>query len=497
MSTLSLFLAGALFAGFVASCNDDDIIDNGPGGNDQGQVDPNEDPDEPVKPDEKPMPQVSLQEVGSTETSLTFTLIPKDATSVSYVLLEADENITAEQIFDLPNNVPADATKQRDYTFNNLKGYTNYTIAAAASNEQGFSEVAKITMQTVMPAPSLTLALGNVTSNSASFTLTSDKASAVSYMCVKENEADPDAQGILANGVKAEVNVAQTLTVNELEESASYRIVAAAADLSGQGYTDVQSISFTTLAKEAEETAPQIGDFYYSDGTWSTELNPDKTPIGLVFYIGCATEYKDYASAYRLKDGTTRMENIHGYVVALNDATSLNGEIQNVWWSFFDPNDGLTGASVEITDFAGYTNTRSIVKTAHTLFGKLTGDEDNYPACYYATEVYEKACPAPATSSGWFFPSAYQFKYMFDNVYFKKDGFVLNSLESGFEALGDKATPLYNDDAEYWTSTEKIDSYGTATWAYYFSFDSRSFKPGFIADYRKNAGMRVRSVLVF
>ena len=30
----------------------------------------------------------------------------------------------------------------------------------------------------------------------------------------------------------------------------------------------------------------KIGDYYYSDGTWSTTLDSSKTPIGVVFYVG-------------------------------------------------------------------------------------------------------------------------------------------------------------------------------------------------------------------
>lgn len=34
---------------------------------------------------------------------------------------------------------------------------------------------------------------------------------------------------------------------------------------------------------------PVIGDYFYSDGTWSTEANPNKTPVAIVFWAGDPT----------------------------------------------------------------------------------------------------------------------------------------------------------------------------------------------------------------
>lgn len=251
--------------------------------------------------------------------------------------------------------------------------------------------------------------------------------------------------------------------------------------------------------KQPEVTAPRIGDIYYSDGTWSTQLRTDATPIGIVFSVGIASDYNDRTAYYTQKDGTTPMTDFHGYVVALKDATEqADGTNEGVWWSAFDSDFEGTGGSVSTTDFLGYTNTQSIVATALRDKGELSASTNNYPATYYATTAYEVVCPSPAQSSGWFLPSVGQMAYMFDRVYFDEDGSGRSCLENTFTALGtDLATPMYTADSEYWTSTEKIDSYGTSTWAYYYSFDSSQFSPGFSADYRKNTAMRVRSVLAF
>lgn len=260
---------------------------------------------------------------------------------------------------------------------------------------------------------------------------------------------------------------------------------------------DVDSIVFHD-STTPDVVAPRIGDIYYSDGTWSTTLKADATPIGVVFCVGIASDYNDRAAYYTQKDGTTPMDEFHGYVVALKDATYADGSNDGVWWSAFDSNFEGTGASTSTADFLGYTNTQSIVATAVRDKGSLTSSTNNYPAAYYATLGYEAVCSAPEKSSGWFMPSAGQLSYIYNRVYFDEDASGRSCVANTLAALGEEvAMPMYTTDSSYWTSTEKIDSYGTSTWAYYYCFDSSMFNPGFIADYRKNTEMRVRSVLAF
>lgn len=236
--------------------------------------------------------------------------------------------------------------------------------------------------------------------------------------------------------------------------------------------------------------APRIGDFYYSDGTWSSTLDTQRTPIGIVFRVGCATDDGDNISYYRQKDGKTRMDDIRGYVVALHDAAD-----EGCWWSSFNDDKGC-GCSTSTSDFRGYSNTRSIMATADA-HGGLSSANSSFPACYYATVAYEEACPAPAETSGWYLPSAYQLSYIWNRVWFDEDNSGRACLENSFKALGESATPLYRNDAEYWTSTEQINSYGNSNYAYYFDFSANNFYNGTISHYRKNTNMLVRSILTF
>lgn len=263
----------------------------------------------------------------------------------------------------------------------------------------------------------------------------------------------------------------------------------------GDKYTyrndDVEGIYFNDETPVVAN--PKIGDFYYSDGTWSTVPDEQKTPIGIVFRVGVGNDARDNAAFYTQKDGTTPLPEFHGYVISLMDATSVGGQEDPVWWSPFN-NDGGAGCSTATNDFLGYTNTLSI-KTAAGQDG-LTSS--NFPAAYYACVHYESYCPAPEASSGWFLPSAGQMQYIYDRVYFDNDGSGAACIENSLKKLPEEACQLlYRRDAEYWTSTEKIDNYGKSTWAYYFCFDESVFNPGFVADYRKNTGFCVRSILAF
>jgi len=425
--------------------------------------------------------------------SLTFRLSPSHATKAAYVCLAEGEALPSAASI-LADGDPADAAAAGDYEIENLEPNTIYRIAAAAEGKAGLSAVVHIDMKTAFPAPTVSLAAGEPAVDALAFTLTSADAGKVAYICVKAGGTVPAAAEILSSGVEAEAGKIVSCTVSDLEPDTEYTIVAAASDLGGGNPATSEPLSMKTLQPVLAE--PRVGDFYYSDGTWSTELDASKTPIGIVFYTGVASDFKDSAALYMQKDGTTSMSGVRGYVVALQDAALVDGENLDVWWSFFDGSYGGTCSS-QLDDFLGYSNTRSIVTAATDLFGGLSASNDNFPAVYYATVAYEEACPAPETSSGWFLPSAYQFKYIYDKVYFNENGTMSVWLEKSFEALGDKAAPLYARGASFWTSTEKYDSSGCSYWAYYFCFDSSMFKPGFIGDQRKNSGNRIRSMLVF
>ena len=456
----------------------------------------------PDTPKEDVPPTVTLTAGEATTESLSFVLTPANATSVRYAVYKADQALpTAEDLLTSSSGsagTPADATVAETYVVNGLDYSTEYVVVAAAHSAVGYSDVVTLDMKTATPAPAVSLALVEAAAEKVVFTISSEYAGKVAYLLVESGAQAPDAAHVLENGIEADGSAEYTIA--DLTPETAYAIYAAALDIDGVEAVLSEALDFTTTARPV--VAPAIGDFYYSDGTWSTELDETKEPIAIVFYTGVATEFFDNQAYYKVKDGSGPMDEFHGYAIALNDADpqfeNEYGVVEcGVWWSFWDGSASPTGVSIEIDDFLGYTNTVAIQHNCIALKKEFSASEDSYPAAYYATRGYEEACPAPAKSSGWFLPSAYQLQYIWDQVYFNNSGNLKGWLEQSFEVLGDKATPMYRRDAEYWSSTEVIDSSAHTYRAYYVCFDSSMFQPGYTAWYNKNYPMCVRSVLAF
>lgn len=438
---------------------------------------------------ETPTCSVSLSMTGVDDTSVKFIITPKNAEKVAYMLItENDAEPSASQI--MQNGKEADASIAQEYTEQDLRPSTMYRIVAAASCSGTFSKVEILPFKTneaeaIVPA----VALRNVEakSNSVTFELVPEKAVEVAYMVINSSETDPAAEKILTDGVKADAAASNSYVVTDLEQSTQYKIFAAAKSEDGT-YSQVVSESFTTL----ESVPVKMGDFYYSDGTWSSgdeEPVAGKECIGIVIMAGRSTvaDGKDDC-VYKCKDGVTPMNEINGYVVALNDAND-NGTV-NVAWGSWDV-DGDKGAETSYNkeDFLGYYNTQQIIASAKAKSDGLSSDPvNNYPAAYMAVEVYEKAVPAPAASTGWFLPSAQQLHYLYKNH---------ATIHKSMDKLGDKATYVYRRDAIYWSSTEERKENGCRYWANMVNLDEANITPGYISSQQKTKEYMVRSILVF
>lgn len=354
----------------------------------------------------------------------------------------------------------------------------------------------------VSPEPGVVETLSELTITFDNYTLLKPMGALKAYV-QKDNAAYPDI-------VEPTINENGTLTITfnpALQTAGIYNITIPEGSLSlGNEDSDKtylnEKINLVYEIEGAKQQAPKVGDFYYSDGSWSSYLvnKPDAEPIGVIFYIGIASEFGDKEAYYKVKDGSAPMTEFHGYVVALRDATYYNGEHNPVAWSFFSGKDDGCGCSVNTNDFLGYNNTAAIRTRANKDFGGLSGESSNFPATYYATDYFEAQVPAPAQTSGWFLPSAYQLKYIYERVYFVPNGgdsesvCVQNSLAQ-LENYG--GMPMYCRDSEYWSSSEQYDSSGCSYRAYYTSFDQSSFDPGFTTWANKNSDCRVRPILAF
>ena len=233
------------------------------------------------------------------------------------------------------------------------------------------------------------------------------------------------------------------------------------------------------------------GDYFYSttDGEWAvsdgglrkiyangtTEWESDKKPddskgtcIGIVLKAGRDTEgsWADNGD-YKLKDGTTLMQKVHGYVLALRDANGGN----SCQWGSFETQVGCD--KNKTTGFNGYSSTQTIVAFNNAQGGNL---QDAFPAAYYATTGYEARYPAPANTSGWFLPSGGQCQYWLNN----RD-VILNSIQNA----GGGGWQSY-----YWSSSES--SSNPAYSACYLNLRNGDMRNG-----AKDRGYAVRACLAF
>lgn len=432
---------------------------------------------------------VSLSLNGVDAASVKFLLTPKGADEVAYMILgENDAVPSASRI--LQEGKAADASVAQEYSEDGLHPSTTYRVVAAASAPGAFSKVEELVFKTSDPdaiVPAVIIKDVTAKANAVSFVLVPDKAEEVAYMVVSASDAEPSAETVLAQGTKADAQATDLYVLGGLTQNTGYKLVAAAKSSDGT-YSAVATASFTTL----ESVPAQMGDFYYSDGTWSSgseEPLADKECIGIVIMAGRSTvaDGKDDCS-YKFKDRTTPMDEVNGYVVALNDVVD-NGRTSVAWGSWDVDGDAGAETSYDTEDFKGYYNTMQIIAKAEQKHGGLSDDAtDNYPAAYMAVEVYEKAVPAPETSTGWFLPSAQQLRYIY-----KYHDTIVKSIEK----LGDKATPVFRRDAIYWSSTEAWMQNGCRYWANMVNLDEANITPGYISAQQKTKEYLVRSILVF
>lgn len=93
-------------------------------------------------------PKVTLEKGTCKATSLTVKVTPSDATSCAVIALETEAGIpSTDDILQNGKNTAAD--KMSEVTFDKLQPKTEYNIFAVAANDTKFSEIVKVTMETL------------------------------------------------------------------------------------------------------------------------------------------------------------------------------------------------------------------------------------------------------------------------------------------------------------------------------------------------------------
>ena len=213
----------------------------------------------------------------------------------------------------------------------------------------------------------------------------------------------------------------------------------------------------------------KIGDYFYSDGTWSDGglrkryddgnvviadpkpapvlTNPktgaSRTVVGIVFQ----TDKSRIGAKEKEKLGGE--DKVHGLVMCVKNAAT-NQKWSTAWNIGEFPKECATIAD-SYNDISGYGNCEHI-RSSHGSF-------DNYPA-FKDTDGYNTTCPVPTTTTGWYLPSVGQLWDIFQNL-----GCVT--------ALADKDQQTSSLNQNSWSSQSKI-SAAINRWMTYIADENKN-----------------------
>lgn len=216
------------------------------------------------------------------------------------------------------------------------------------------------------------------------------------------------------------------------------------------------------------EREMQLGDYYYTDGKLAPGAD-GKDPIkeeciGVVFHVGPGEgdAIDNYADIGISGD-------IHGYVVALQDAGDGNWGVRGAIAPIPQiERDGTVG-SEERKSYRGYKNTKTILNMNNAEY-----------QVFINANKYNTTVPAPNKSSGWYLPTIQQMQDIFA-LYKNAAGNVV------YDSMLKAGGTLFSG-GTYWTASQ---AYGICAYKIQMTngkFDSLS---------GKNHSMHSRAILTF
>jgi len=231
--------------------------------------------------------------------------------------------------------------------------------------------------------------------------------------------------------------------------------------------------------------APNLGDYFYSDGSWSTEVDESKTIIGVVFWIGDPTA----------NDATLRADHPecnHGLVLSLDQKDGIawqpnceSAEYTISEWveqhapQFSLPRSGNADDD-PLQNIIGYNNTKAI-----EAFNAATENSEWIVEPIKWVVEYRSEVPAPLTTSDWYLPSPKELSLLCageleGNIYIKR------SIMTNINIINPRLTAIGQRDLvenAFWSSTENYiegnDVANQTAWNYYFKEVNRPLSYSF------------------
>ena len=252
--------------------------------------------------------------------------------------------------------------------------------------------------------------------------------------------------------------------------------------------TSHKSASCTLTVNESDNSL-NVGDYYYSDGTWSSDLNPGKTVIGVVFAKVNATTSdpklaKDYPGC------------VNGLVVSTVEYADRNFGAVSAYngHAYYDGIGYDANLIVDPEKTNGYGNT-----LAHR---DLNASKPDYCVLFNAAEgvvaQHAAAVSAPACASAWYVPSYKEMDMLNQN----RD--VVNAALS--VARGTPLAEPYEREESwdenhssdwYWTSTIKGVWYDRGKTYDHYKYPYDLSKGGWTTSQQSSGNFKVRLILAF
>ena len=163
------------------------------------------------------------------------------------------------------------------------------------------------------------------------------------------------------------------------------------------------------LTVKAAAVPLNVGDYYYSDGTWSTELDPAKTVIGVVFSRTNAASSDDLLA----KDypGCT-----HGLVLSTQQYIApfaLDFEWSRTDLTLWMQNNGYNQFD-DLDKYCGYNNTQAIIAANAA---QIESYEDIVRVDYVNPVLqHREAVQVPDGASAWYMPSYLEMQTISENL---------------------------------------------------------------------------------
>lgn len=321
-----------------------------------------------------------------------------------------------------------------------------------ATAEEGTTSVKATVYITVIPIP----VNGGVLSNSQ-LTIEQGKSATI------EVDFDPMKPTDIQTLVRHDYNVVWSTSNASVATVENGKVTAHAvgtATISAKLSND-DVLTCEVTVKEPAPVIINVGDYYYSDGTTSADLDPSKTVVGVVFSVENPTQMGDSKLAQNHPNAT------HGLVVALEETANIRWQEQSTDVGNWAEAKGY-GLLGDENRMCGYSN---------TMYLKQYNTE-----CPEENKVLVAECaPQIALSestSGWYLPSYAEMMMLYKYEESTRsslisDGAIANKIIAAGGTpfsikMKDFNMPDGMEDApSYWTSTEN----GTnSPWAYRVHF---------------------------